>query len=448
MTPQPDHFRTALEQIRDARPPEGGLTAGVDTLSAFAERLQTRAGAALRGTVRDRQNGDGLSFPQPPVSKLHRQAASMFLCWPMNVLDLCKEDKDLPAAIEKLAAFIAVWEAKGATRDAAEGAEETYGEALAKLNNRFAFQPHAAAPTRDAAEGADFPVCKDFLPNFWPADCPKRAAPPDAMRKALRNLVAWVKSIEQPLAECHFTEAISCPRAQIAKAEAALAARVAQVWGSHIWMAWCEDKGFEPDAIWKKEPSDIVKRMEAKAGWQIVCVEIRKFPTIAAKPDYNDPPTKWLVDSLRQLARDLLADPKTPWIGERDPKQHICWTAADRLANSPVRGDREALRKKIGAYFDSIRLGSTNEGATNSLMRYLDTLSLPFQPGEGEREAAIKFCVTVVEEECVLDDAPDNGSECERVLHAVGLAIRDRLNCAIRNPDARQAPHSSDGEGR
>lgn len=122
--PKLDRYRLALEQIRDASPPEGGLIAGVDTLSEFAEGLQKRAGDALRGVVPDRQNGDGLSFPQPPVSKLHRQAASMFLCWPMNVLDLCKEDKDLPAAIEKLAAFIAVWEAKGATRDAAEGAPD------------------------------------------------------------------------------------------------------------------------------------------------------------------------------------------------------------------------------------------------------------------------------------------------------------------------------------
>ncbi len=32
--------------------------------------------------------------------------------------------------------------------DAAEGAGETYGEALAKLNTRFAFQPHTAAPPK------------------------------------------------------------------------------------------------------------------------------------------------------------------------------------------------------------------------------------------------------------------------------------------------------------
>lgn len=46
----------------------------------------------------------------------------------------------------------------------------------------------------------------------------------------------------------------------------------------------------------------------------------------------QEPPAKWLDEALRGLARDLVADPKTTWIGERDPKQHICWTAADRLA--------------------------------------------------------------------------------------------------------------------
>lgn len=45
----------------------------------------------------------------------------------------------------------------------------------------------------------------------------------------------------------------------------------------------------------------------------------------------EDPPRKWLVDTLRDLARELVADPKTPWIGERDPEKHICWMAADRL---------------------------------------------------------------------------------------------------------------------
>jgi hypothetical protein len=56
--------------------------------------------------------------------------------------------------------------------------------------------------------------------------------------------------------------------------------------------------------------------------------------------DSDDPPMKWLIERLRGLATDLVADQLTPWIGERDPKQHICWTAADRLAalSRPERG--------------------------------------------------------------------------------------------------------------
>lgn len=56
----------------------------------------------------------------------------------------------------------------------------------------------------------------------------------------------------------------------------------------------------------------------------------------------QDPPAKWLDAALRDLARELLADPKTTWIGERDPTQHICWTAADRLAalRDPVGGGK------------------------------------------------------------------------------------------------------------
>lgn len=59
-----------------------------------------------------------LDYPEPVVTDQHRQAASMFLCWPMNVADLCKRDEDLPRAIEAVADFIARWEAKG--RGAAE----------------------------------------------------------------------------------------------------------------------------------------------------------------------------------------------------------------------------------------------------------------------------------------------------------------------------------------
>lgn len=48
------------------------------------------------------------------VQEIHRQAASLFLCWPTNAIDLAKNDSDLPEFIAKLAQFIANWEAKGA----------------------------------------------------------------------------------------------------------------------------------------------------------------------------------------------------------------------------------------------------------------------------------------------------------------------------------------------
>lgn len=54
-----------------------------------------------------------LDQPEHTVTDQHRQAASMFLCWPMNVIDLCKRDEDLPKVIEAVADFIARWEAKG-----------------------------------------------------------------------------------------------------------------------------------------------------------------------------------------------------------------------------------------------------------------------------------------------------------------------------------------------
>ena len=36
-----------------------------------------------------------------------RQAASMFLCWPMNCVDLAKRDEDLPKLVVELAEFLA-----------------------------------------------------------------------------------------------------------------------------------------------------------------------------------------------------------------------------------------------------------------------------------------------------------------------------------------------------
>lgn len=144
--------------------------------------------------------------------------------------------------------------------------------------------------------------------------------------------------------------------------------------------------------------------------------EVRK--AIAALPasdagagepvDLNDPPTKWLVDSLRQLARDLLADPKTSWIGDRDPKQHICWTAANLLAHPPVR-DREVLQQAKGALIKirKCSIAGAEEGYGKpelwgealfrshadvaTAIKSIDTvLSLPLQPSAGERPSLIE----------------------------------------------------------
>jgi hypothetical protein len=55
---------------------------------------------------------------QPEVTDLHRQSASGFLCWPMNMIDLAKRDQDLPQLVDELAKFIARWEAMGANKAA------------------------------------------------------------------------------------------------------------------------------------------------------------------------------------------------------------------------------------------------------------------------------------------------------------------------------------------
>jgi hypothetical protein len=56
-------------------------------------------------------------------TKLHREAAMGFLCWPMNVVDLCKEDASLPKAVDELAGFVARWEDMGRRAARAEMAE-------------------------------------------------------------------------------------------------------------------------------------------------------------------------------------------------------------------------------------------------------------------------------------------------------------------------------------
>lgn len=80
--------------------------------------------------------------------------------------------------------------------------------------------------------------------------------------------------------------------------------------------------------------------------------------TVLAEQDsvYDDDcPTKWLVSALRDLARELVTDPKTTWIGERKPEKHICWTAADRLMRAPAQGSLlsviEAEARRIASMY-------------------------------------------------------------------------------------------------
>lgn len=98
---------------------------------------------------------------------------------------------------------------------------------------------------------------------------------------------------------------------------------------------WKTDSGYD-----ERDPSELelVYDILHKTQAALREMETRALhaETVLAEQDAiaqdQDPPAKWLDEALRGLARDLVADPKTTWIGERDPKQHICWTAADRLA--------------------------------------------------------------------------------------------------------------------
>lgn len=54
------------------------------------------------------------------------------------------------------------------------------------------------------------------------------------------------------------------------------------------------------------------------------------------------------------------------------------------------------------------------------------------------------ICVMIVEEECYLDAEPAEGDDYERGMHGAGLAIRDRIRCAQRNPDPRAAQGKPD----
>jgi len=172
-------------------------------------------------------------------------------------------------------------------------------------------------------------------------------------------------------------------------------------------------------------------------------------------------------DAMREKVRLLAQKIRTSDIEQMGPARFIVLTLlvpehdvddfASALSSAPVTGDRTAINnaadevvRRVAEYDDRTSpedfpeaLLITPSELHNELTRFADALSLRVQPGAGERESAIKFCITVVEEECVLDARPDD-SEYERAVHNIGLVIRDRLNCAIRNPDARQAPHSSD----
>jgi hypothetical protein len=254
---------------------------------------------------------------------------------------------------------------------------------------------------------------------FLHPDDPWEAAPPqpapDAMREALKATkteLSWC--IGQLMQQGHtFTTASKGSKA-IQDAEAALSAPVppADGAGEQRGHCWC---GLH-----------LTLRHQCDR-----CMKRGKFSpsgAVAAEPvDDQDPPMKWLIDSLRNLARDLLADPKTPWIGERDPKLHICWTAADRLhhlntralhaetvlaeqdLSPPVRGDRETIartlyecEKRRGELTQTIFEKASGKPCPGAGMEPWDEckdvflsdadaliaagLVVPVQPGAGERE--------------------------------------------------------------
>jgi hypothetical protein len=105
-------------------------------------------------------------------------------------------------------------------------------------------------------------------------------------------------------------------------------------------------KGYE---AWSEHIAKAIAaaRLAAQADAPGALAQQTQVPLISEE----DVPTKWLVDALRSLARELVANPKTPWIGERDPRQHICWTAADRLLGD-AQGTLERLSvEKLAKHF-------------------------------------------------------------------------------------------------
>lgn len=114
----------------------------------------------------DRPDGDGLAFDDIVLATMHSTINSAAI----RALTIKHEGVERPTYSAILFARELL---KRVIRDGAEGACETYGEAQAKLNNRFAFQPHAITPSKPspttscAADYGDFRCC---FPN---CQCPR-----------------------------------------------------------------------------------------------------------------------------------------------------------------------------------------------------------------------------------------------------------------------------------
>lgn len=226
-------------------------------------------------------------------------------------------------------------------------------------------------------------------------------------------------------------------------------------------MAWCKDKGFEPDAVWKKEPSAIVKQMQEKAGWQIVRVEIRKFSpsgTGAAEPIAGP-----LNIDPEVLRRDALLD--APRAAEMVAVCPSCgWRFHPEVATPPVRGDREIIRafedvcEKIAATRPQAAYLAMIDGGQGDLLTELDEvprrardiLSLPIQstarPDKeaaaqvGERDAKPDLCAGGVKpgwDECpkcgatMDDECKAPRSTAKTCLDDIGLKITNELYKAV-----------------
>lgn len=76
---------------------------------------------------------------------------------------------------------------------------------------------------------------------------------------------------------------------------------------------------------------------------------------------------------------------------------------------------------------------------------WLDVVLMPLYAGLAQTARdPFDICVMIVEEECVLDKPPARDDNYERAMHEVGLAIRDRIRCAQRNPGPALADSSTE----